>query len=223
MEQATYDLCCGIDVHKGLLVACVRSGQESDVRRFGATTTEIRDMVQWITESHCQMTVMESTGSCWIPVWNVFEELNVPVMLANAQTVRAVPGKKTDKADAIWLAQLLSEGHIQPSYVPDRKHRELRAIAVQRSKYIQERSAEVNRLQKILAMSNTQLSNFVSDVYGKSAQVLLRETLEHGTPTPERLRELQQKKEGVAQSAFNTRGTQRCPGWCHFRHHKVSA
>ncbi len=115
-------------------------------------------------------------------------------MLANAQKVKAVPGKKTDRADAEWLAQLLSEGHIQPSFIPDRKHRELRAIIVQRSKYIRERSAEKNRVQKILAASNTQLSNVVADVYGKSAQVLLREVLENGTPSPERIRKLLEQK-----------------------------
>lgn len=192
--ETRFDPCCGIDVHKRGLVACVRRGKESTIRKFGTTTADILDLIQWITDNGCQQTVMESTGSYWIPVWNIFEEKSVPIILANAWKVKAIPGKKTDSADAAWLAQLLAEGHIDPSFIPDRKHRELRAIVVQRSKYIGERSSERNRVQKILTASNTQLSNVVADVYGKSAQVLLKEMLTNGAPSPERIRQLQAQK-----------------------------
>ncbi len=72
--EAKYDRCCGIDVHKKLLVACVRCGDQSEIRKFATTTSDIRKMIGWIADSQCQMTVMESTGSYWIPVWNVFED-----------------------------------------------------------------------------------------------------------------------------------------------------
>ena len=194
LVEAKYDPCCGIDVHKKLLVACIRSGDESVIQEFGTTTAEIMDMIHWIQEHNCQMTVMESTGSYWMPVWNIFEDNDVPVMLANAQQVKAVPGKKTDKKDAEWLAQLLSEGHVQPSFIPDRKHRELRSIIVQRSKYVKIRAAELNRLQKILTTTNTQLSNVVSDIAGKSAQRLIEETIENGPPSADKIREMQAQK-----------------------------
>ena len=88
------DCCGGIDVHKKLLVAFTRRGEESTIRKCGTATTDIRDRAQWITDNQCQLTVMASTGSYWISVWNVFKELNVLVVLANAARVKAVPEKK---------------------------------------------------------------------------------------------------------------------------------
>lgn len=95
--MAKYDPCCGADIRKKVLAACIRSGDTTETRTYGTTTPDIRAMLTWIQENECELIAMESTGSCWIPVWNLMEELDMPGMLENAQQVRAVPGKKTDK------------------------------------------------------------------------------------------------------------------------------
>lgn len=192
--MAKYDPCCGIDIHKKILVACIRRGEETEVRNFGSTTAEIQNMCDWIQENGCQMTTMESTGPYWIPVWNIMEDRGMPALLVNAQQVRAVPGKKTDKNDAQWLAQLTSEGHVQGSFIPDRTHRELRQLLVQRSKLTKDKAATVNRYQKIMEGCNLKLASVVADIRGKSAKVLMKEVLSNGTPSPERIRKLQEQK-----------------------------
>lgn len=168
-----YDKCCGIDVHKKLIVACFRCGNKSEVREFGATTKELLQLAEWLSDNGCQMSAMESTGSYWKPLYNILEESNIPAMVVNAGHMKAVPGRKTDVRDSEWIADLLQHGLLSPSYIPDKDQRELRELVRYRKSLVAERTRELNRLQKMLEGGNIKLSGTVTDINGKSARKIL--------------------------------------------------
>jgi transposase len=172
-EEVYYERCAGIDVHKKLLVVCLRIGRKSEVREFGTLTHEIREIVAWLKENGCQMAGMESTGSYWKPLYNVLEQEGLPAMVCNAYHIKNVPGRKTDVSDAQWIARCLSQGLLNPSFVPDREQRELRDMTRFRKSQIEERSRNINRLQKFLEGANVKLGSWLSDIEGKSATALL--------------------------------------------------
>ena len=172
-EEVYYRRCAGIDVHKKLLVVCLRIGRKSAVREFGTLTHEIRDMVAWLKSNGCQMAAMESSGSYWKPIYNIFEQAGMPVMVCNAYHIKNVPGRKTDVNDAQWIARCLSLGLLNPSFVPDRDQRELREMTRFRKSQIEERARNINRLQKFLEGANVKLGSWLSDIEGKSATKLL--------------------------------------------------
>jgi transposase len=172
-EEVYYERCAGIDVHKKLLVVCLRIGRKSEVREFGTLTYEIREMVAWLKANGCQMAAMESSGSYWKPIYNVFEQEGLPVMVCNAYHIKNVPGRKTDVSDAQWIARCLSLGLLNPSFVPDREQRELREMTRFRKSQIEERARNINRLQKFLEGANVKLGSWLSDIEGKSATELL--------------------------------------------------
>lgn len=176
--EVVYPVCCGLDVHKKILVCCLRDGKRTQIRQYGTSTCEIRSMVGWLRDSGCQMTVMESTGSYWKPVYNVFEAEGAPITVANARDVKNVPGRKTDKADAEWLSDLLRHGLVRPSFIPDRSQRELREALAFREKLVRFNAALANVFQKMLEGGNIKLSGALSDIMGPSAQTLLSELLE---------------------------------------------
>ena len=164
-----YDKCCGIDVHKKLIVACFRYGQKQEVREFGATTRELLELADWLKEGGCEMVAMESTASYWKPLYNILESSDLNAIVVNAHHMKAVPGRKTDVKDAEWIADLLQDGLLQPSYIPDKDQRELRELVRYRKRLVGERTKELNLLQKMLEGANIKLSGTVSDIYGKSA------------------------------------------------------
>lgn len=168
-----YDICCGIDVHKKLIVACLRNGNKSAIREFGATTRELLSLADWLKESDCKMIAMESTASYWKPLYNILESSGLNAMVVNAHHMKAVPGRKTDVKDAEWIADLLQHGLLQASYIPDKDQRELRELVRYRKSLTGERSRELNRLQKMLEGANIKLSGTVRDINGKSARNLL--------------------------------------------------
>lgn len=168
-----YDKCCGIDVHKKLIVACFRCGKKQDVRNFGATTRELLELADWLKEGGCEMVAMESTASYWKPLYNILESSDLNAMVVNARHMKAVPGRKTDVKDAEWIADLLQHGLLQPSYIPDKDQRELRELVSYRKSLVGERTRELNRLQKMLEGANIKLSGTVSDINGKSARSIL--------------------------------------------------
>ena len=145
-----YDICCGIDVHKKLIVACLRKGNRHEIREFGATTKELLEMADWLKENNCQMVAMESTASYWKPLYNILESSELSAMVVNANHMKAVPGRKTDMKDAEWIAELLQHGLLQASYIPDKAQRELRELVRYRKSLVGERTRELNRLQKML-------------------------------------------------------------------------
>lgn len=176
-----YDKCCGIDVHKKLIVACFRKGNRQEVREFGATTRELLDLADWLKTGGCEMAAMESTASYWKPLYNILESSDLKAMVVNASHIKAVPGRKTDVKDAEWIADLLQHGLLKASYIPDKDQRELRELVRYRKSLVGERTRELNRLQKMLEGANIKLSGTVSDINGKSARSIL-EYLLTGNP-----------------------------------------
>ena len=177
MEEKTvekvYDICCGVDVHKKLIVACLRSGKKNEIRQFGATTRELLEMAAWLDEAKCEIVAMESTASYWKPLYNVLETWELPVMVVNAHHMKAVPGRKTDVQDAEWIADLLQHGLLKASYIPSKEQRELRELVQYRKSLIEDRGRELNRLQKMLEGGNIKLSGTITQINGKSARNIL--------------------------------------------------
>lgn len=169
--------CCGLDVHKDTVVACVlistdRGQPRQEVRTFGATTAQLLALGDWLAAQEISHVAMESTGVYWRPVWNLLEE-RFTLLLVNAAHVKAVPGRKTDVADAAWLADLLRHGLLRGSFVPEQAQRELRELTRQRTKLVQERAAVVNRLHKTLEEANLKLGSVLTDVTGVSGRAIL--------------------------------------------------
>ena len=178
--EKVYDICCGVDVHKKLIVACLRSGRKNEIRQFGATTRELLEMAAWLNEAKCEMTAMESTASYWKPLYNVLETWGLPVMVVNAHHMKAVPGRKTDVQDAEWIADLLQHGLLKASYIPNKEQRELRELVQYRKSLIEDRGRELNRLQKMLEGGNIKLSGTVAQINGKSARNILNFIMDGG-------------------------------------------
>ena len=143
--KKVYDKCCGIDVHKKIMVACFIHGKEQEIREFGATTRELLALADWLEQGGCEMVAMESTASYWKPLYNILETSNLPAMVVNARHMKAVPGRKTDVKDAEWIADLLQHGLLQASYIPDKAQRELRELVGYRKSLVADRTRELNR------------------------------------------------------------------------------
>ncbi len=190
--EVLYPRCCGIDVHKESLVACLRvqDGRRTrrDVQSFGTTTAEILRLHAWLSETECTHVAMESTGVYWQPVFNLLEG-SVGVILANAHQIKAVPGRKTDVKDCEWLADLLAHGLIRASFIPPAEIRQLRDLTRHRKSLIRDRVKAVNRVHKLLEGANIKLGNVVSDVLGVSGRAML-DALVAGETDPAQLAKL---------------------------------
>ena len=127
--EILFPRCCGLDVHKASLTACIlindSEGKQRHLRRFGTMTRDVMELANWLTEHGVRKLAMESTGVYWKPVWNLLESRFDP-MLVNAQHIKAVPGRKTDIKDCEWIAELLQHGLLRGSFVPSEPIRELR-------------------------------------------------------------------------------------------------
>jgi transposase len=171
-----YPSCCGIDVHKKMLVACVivvRGRDTSrEVRTFGTTWSELCRLVQWLQEVDCAQVAMESTGVYWHPVFNALEA-HFPVMIVNAQHLKNVPGRKTDIKDAQWIAQCLQLGLLRPSFIPARPQRELRELTRGRKAFIEDQARTTNRIEKVLEGTNSKITSVISDIMGTSGRKML--------------------------------------------------
>ncbi len=176
MEQL-YGNCCGVDVHKKIIVACFKHGRKQEIREFGATTRELLELAEWLAEGGCEKVVMESTGSYWKPLYNVLEASELSAIVVNARHMKAVPGRKTDVSDAEWIADLLQHGLLKASFIPDKARRELRELVGYRKSLIKEQASELNRLQKILEGANIKLSGTISNINGVSGRNLLNALL----------------------------------------------
>jgi transposase len=172
--QIIYTYCCGLDVHKQTVVACLITPNGKEVRTFGTMTASLLEMADWLIVNNCQAVAMESTGVYWKPIYNVLEAIGMEILVVNAQHIKNVPGRKTDVKDSEWIADLLQHGLLRGSYIPDRDQRELRELVRYRTKLTQERAREVNRIQKVLEGANIKLGDVASDVMGKSGQDILR-------------------------------------------------
>lgn len=190
--EVLHPRCCGIDVHKNTVVACLRlhDGRrvQKHVQTFTTTTRELQRLVTWLTEHGCTHAAMESTGVYWQPVFNMLEE-RVTVVLANAQHIKAVPGRKTDVRDCEWLAELLAHGLIRASFIPPAGIRALRDLTRHRKSLIRDRVKTTNRIHKLLETANIKLATVVSDIGGVSGRAMLR-ALANGETDPDRLASL---------------------------------
>ena len=185
--KIVYKICCGIDVHKTFVVACIASTNKQGIttykgHRFSTYTKGLKELLQWLLESNCKDVCMESTGKYWIPVYNVLEK-DCSIVLAHPKYVKAIRGKKTDKKDAKWIADLFKHDLVAGSYMPPVDIRQLRDLMRYRYKLTCFMSSEKNRLQNCLTVSNIQLGNVVSDTLGKSSKRILDKILENPLDT----------------------------------------
>jgi transposase len=193
MVEVVYERCCGLDLHKQTVVAClIVPGPDTvprkEVRTFGTMTDDLLQLADWLTAGGCTHVAMESTGVYWKPIYNLLEG-SFELLLVNARHIKQVPGRKTDVRDCEWIADLLQHGLLRASFVPDRPQRELRELTRYRTALIRERAAEVNRLQKTLEGANIKLSSVATDVLGVSGRQMLT-ALVAGTGDPGSLAEL---------------------------------
>jgi transposase len=180
--------CAGLDVHKDNVVACVRCVSppvHREVRSFPTTTRGLLALADWLTAHGCTQVAMEATGVYWKPVWHLLEE-HFELVLANAQHIRNVPGRKTDVNDASWIADLLAHGLIRSSFVPPARVQELRDLTRTRKQLVREIAQHTLRIQKILEDANIKLGSVLSNVLGTSGRAMLTAILA-GEADPERL------------------------------------
>ena len=188
---------CGLDVHQATVVACLlivlKKGKvQKQIRTFGTTTRELVSLREWLLSEGCTHVAMESTGVYWKPIYAILEGA-FEIVVANAQHVKKVPGRKTDVKDAEWIADLLCHGLLRSSFVPPKPIRELRDLTRYRRKLVESRSAERNRLLKLLESANIKLATVASDVFGASGLLMLQ-TLVEGKATPQEMAELAKKQ-----------------------------
>lgn len=180
--KIVYPICCGIDVHKTFVVACIASTNNGvttyQSHRFSTYTKGLKELSQWLGKNNCPDVCMESTGKYWIPVFNVLED-SCNITLAHPKYVKAIRGKKTDKKDAKWIADLFKHDLIVGSFMPPLAIRQLRDLMRYRFKLTNFMSSEKNRLQNSLTVSNIQLGNVVSDTFGKSSMNIINRLLEN--------------------------------------------
>lgn len=190
--EVVHPRCCGIDVHKASLCACIgiKDNQqvEKQKRRFDTTTAGLRELAAWLREARVTTVAMEATGVYWRPVWNILEE-EFELLLVNPQHLKSIPGKKTDFKDGERIADLLQHGLLRGSFVPPRPIRELRELTRARASFAQERSRLISRIEKTLEDPNLKLGVVVSDVTGASGRAML-EALIQGEEDPAKLAEL---------------------------------
>ena len=181
-QEIIFPICCGIDVHKTYLVACIATTDETGVttysakRRFSTYTKELRLLSDWIAQNNCKDVCIESCGKYWHPVFNVLEQ-TCKVVLSHPKYVKSIYGKKTDKRDAKRIAYLFKLGIVEPSFIPPFDIRQLRDLARYDVKLTSVNTGEKNRAQNCLTVSNYKLDDVFSDVFGKSSSAIIDQLL----------------------------------------------
>ncbi len=198
MLKIVYPICCGLDVHKSFIFACIASTDEKGIttyksKRFSTFTSNLRQCARWLAENHCKDVCMESTGKYWVPVYNILE-LSNNIVLAHPKYVKAIRGKKTDKKDAQWIADIFKHDLVLGSFIPPPDIRQLRDLVRYRWKLTNFNTGEKNRAQNCMTVSNLKLDDVFSDVFGKASTALTTHLLEH---PDEKLTDI---------SAFRTKG-----------------
>jgi len=186
--EAILECCCGLDVHRDTVVACILKGPlkgkpESMIKTFSAMPDGLKELRQWLESQSCRFAAMESTGVYWQPVYNELETAfdgSMVLLLVNARHMKNVPGRKTDIKDAEWIAQLLRAGLLKGSFIPAKPTRELKELTRYRKSLVEEASAQKNRIEKLLQSAGIKLSSFLSDVFGVSGRNILEYLSLHG-------------------------------------------
>ncbi len=191
--EILYPRCAGLDVHKDMVMArvrCVSEPRVDETRSFATTTGALIELQEWLSSHAVTHVAMEATGVYWKPVWHLLEE-HFALILANAQHIKNVPGRKTDVNDAAWIADLLAHGLISASFVPPQPIQELRDLTRTRKQLVREISQHSLRIQKTLEDANLKLGSVLSNVLGHSGRAILK-ALIGGETDPERLADLAQ-------------------------------
>ncbi len=188
--ELLYERCAGLDVHKKNVKVCLKipgaqGRTDKEIRTYATKTTDLLEMRDWLKEKGCTHLAMESTGVYWKPIYNLLEG-DFEILVVNAHHLKTVPGRKTDVKDSEWIADLLQHGLLKASFIPSAPQRELRELTRYRTRLVEERAREVNRLQKTLEDTNLKLGDVLSDVMGKSSQMILRAVVD-GETDPARL------------------------------------
>src|SRR3954453_12976417 len=183
--EGLYPRCAGVDVHKDTVVVAVRiaagGAPATEVRTFDTTTPGLLALSAWLAEHGCTHVAMEATGVYWKPVWHVLSDEDRVLILATAAHVKNVPGRKTDVADAAWLADLLAHGLIRASFVPEAPTQAMRALLRTRKQLVREQASHIQRIQKTLEDANLKLSSVLSQIMGKSGRAILQALIDGET------------------------------------------
>lgn len=188
---------CGLDVHQATVIACLlivlKNGTvQKHMRTFSTTTRELMSLREWLLSQGCTHVAMESTGVYWKPVYTILEGA-FQIVVANAQQIKKVPGRKTDVKDTEWIADLLCHGLLRSSFVPPKPIRELRDLTRYRRKLVESQAGERHRLLKLLESANIKLASVATDVFGTSGRLMLRALIQ-GNATPQEMAELAKRK-----------------------------
>lgn len=186
MLKIVYPICCGMDVHKSFVVACIATTNDHGVttyksKRFSTFTGDLRRCANWLSENNCKDVCMESTGKYWIPIYNILEA-TCNIVLAHPKYVKAIRGKKTDKRDAKWIADIFKHDLVSGSFIPPANIRQLRDLVRYHWKLTNFNTGEKNRAQNCLTVSNIKLDDVFSDVFGKAATAITTRLLESNEP-----------------------------------------
>ena len=184
MLKIVYRVCCGMDVHKSFIVACIASTNEQGVttyksKRFSTFTGDLRRCADWLSENNCKDVCMESTGKYWIPVFNILEQHEIWVTLSHPKYTKPMKGNKTDRKDAKWICDLYMCGMVKPSFIPPADIRALRDLVRYRFKLTCMIIGEKNRAHNCLTVSNLKLDDVFSDIFGKSSRSITEQILQH--------------------------------------------
>lgn len=194
--EVIYSRCCGLDVHKKKIAACILVAEgrqrQRTVATFGTMTAHLKRLREWLAEHGVTQVAMESTGVYWKPVWNILQD-GFQLLLVNPRHMKAVPGRKTDVKDCEWIAQLLQHGLLRASFVPAERIRDLRDLTRSRARLTQQCSQISSRIQKVLEDANIKLAAVASDVLGRSGRAMLRAIVE-GEQDPAVLAELAKQR-----------------------------
>jgi len=191
--QEILEICCGLDVHKESVVACLLKRKNTvipenkEIRTFNTFLNDLEELKKWLESENCHHVAMESTGVYWFPVYDVLETAfdgNIELLVTNARHMKNVPGKKTDVKDAEWIATLLRAGLLRGSFIPPSDIRELRQLTRYRKNIVGDMNTQKNRIEKFLQQSGFKLSTFLSDVFGVSGRNLMRVLVSKGKLTP---------------------------------------
>lgn len=185
--KIVYPVCCGVDVHKSFVVACIAATNDKGVtsykkRRFSTFTKDLRLLAEWLADNNCRDVCMESTGKYWIPIYNILEA-TCKVVLVHPKYVKAIRGKKTDARDAKWIADIFKHDLVSGSFIPPPEIRQLRDLMRYRVKLTAFTVGEKNRAQNCLTVSNIKLDDVFTDVFGKSASAITGQLLLHPQDT----------------------------------------
>lgn len=181
--KIVYPICCGMDIHKKIIVATIATTNAQGVttyeqETFSTFSSDVIKLRDWMIERNCRDACMESTGKYWIPIWNILE-LEIHLVLAHPKYTKAIKGKKTDKKDSKWIADLFKHDLIPASFIPPKDIREMRDLSRYRYKLTYIKVSEKNRIQNCFTMSNIRIDSVVTDPFGKTAKLIMTDILEN--------------------------------------------